>query len=76
MRAAEDMFDRTNTREAPWSVIPADDKPAARAAALEVIANRLSAGIDLSRPAFDDKLIRVARRVIGAEISRGRRSKK
>ena len=39
--AAEDMLRRTDTRSAPWTVIPASDKRAARAAVLHRIIYRI-----------------------------------
>ncbi len=65
--AAEEMFQRTSTRLATWQVIPADDKPAARAATLKIIADCLGAGIDLARPTLDGKLLRMARRAIDGD---------
>jgi len=72
IKAAEDMFQRTSTREAPWTVIPADNKPVARIMALKVIANCLGAGVDVEHAPFDKKLLRVARRVIDGESSNSR----
>ena len=50
--AIEDMVHRTSTENAPWWVIPANNKKYARLAALETIRSVLSEGVDLSpRPA-------------------------
>jgi polyphosphate kinase 2 (PPK2 family) len=70
--AAEDMLARTNTKCAPWEVIPADDKPAARLCALRLIAERLSVGVDLGSPPIDAKLVRIARRAIGGAAPRAK----
>jgi hypothetical protein len=45
--AIEDMMRKTSTRRAPWHLIPANDKPFGRLAALRVIADRLSKDVSL-----------------------------
>jgi polyphosphate kinase 2 (PPK2 family) len=65
VKAIEDMFDRTSTRAAPWHVVPSDDKPAARAEALRIVANRLSQGLDLSLPPLDRRIARMALKMLG-----------
>jgi polyphosphate kinase 2 (PPK2 family) len=40
-QAACDMFDRTSTKAAPWTVVPANDKRAARLTVLDTIVRRL-----------------------------------
>lgn len=47
--AYEDMLNKTATANAPWYVIPADDKDHARIQALGVIAERLKKEVDLER---------------------------
>lgn len=71
VNATEDMFDRTHTANAPWHVIQADNKPAARCAALGTIIDRLTDGLDLSQPPLDPQIIELARRIlsVGAERS-------
>ncbi len=54
--AVHDMFDRTSTKAAPWHVIQSDDKPAARVAALKIIADRLGKGVDIATPEIDPRL--------------------
>ncbi|WP_284735769.1 polyphosphate kinase 2 family protein [Dongia deserti] len=65
VEAIEDMFDRTNTKAAPWDVVPSDDKPAARAQALGILVKRLSKGLDLSLPPLDRKVARMALKMLG-----------
>jgi polyphosphate kinase 2 (PPK2 family) len=60
--ATEEMFARTSTRDAPWCLIPAEDKKHARIAALTEIAARLSRDIDLSPPTLDDALLSEAQK--------------
>ncbi|ANF80897.1 phosphate--AMP phosphotransferase [Acinetobacter sp. NCu2D-2] len=43
LKAAADMFERTNTENAPWHVIATDDKYSARIAVLEAILKQLKA---------------------------------
>ncbi|WP_279477991.1 polyphosphate kinase [Aureimonas sp. SK2] len=53
--AANEMLERTSTTCAPWLVVPANDKRFARITVLEHIAERLSAGVDLTpRPVGKD----------------------
>lgn len=70
VEAIEEMFDRTNTKAAPWHAVPSDDKPAARAEALGLLANRLSAGLDLSLPPLDRKIARMALKMLGRNALR------
>ena len=65
VEAIEDMFDRTSTKHAPWHVVPSDDKPAARAEALGILAKNLSKGLDLSLPPLDRKIARMALKMLG-----------
>lgn len=48
-QAYEDMLNKTATKNAPWHVIPADDKDSARVQALGVIANTLNKHVDPAR---------------------------
>ena len=53
--ATNDMLARTSTGNAPWYVIPANDKKYARIEALSLIAKRLGHGVDLGpRPLNGD----------------------
>jgi polyphosphate kinase 2 (PPK2 family) len=45
-RAAQDMLARTDTRHAPWTIVPADDKRRARLAVLRALGDRIEAAID------------------------------
>ena len=48
--AINEMFQRTSTKEHPWHLIPANDKRYSRLAAIEVIVETLSKGVNLSLP--------------------------
>ncbi|MEI5687194.1 polyphosphate kinase 2 family protein [Sphingomonas kyungheensis] len=65
--AMHDMFARTDTGGAPWTVIAGDDKKAARIAALRLIADRLAAGVDMTPPPLDPEVKRVARAALGLD---------
>ncbi len=65
VEAIEDMFYHTDTKAAPWDVVPSDDKPAARAEALGILVKRLSKGLDLSLPPLDRKIARTALKMLG-----------
>jgi PPK2 family polyphosphate:nucleotide phosphotransferase len=62
--ASEDMFDRTNTANAPWHVIQSDDKAAARCAAFDIIIKRLSQGLNLKESIIDPQVIELARSIL------------
>jgi polyphosphate kinase 2 (PPK2 family) len=44
-RAVCDLIERTSNEHAPWVVVPANDKPAARIAILKTLCNRLEAAL-------------------------------
>ncbi|MEF2550307.1 polyphosphate kinase [Aurantimonas sp. A2-1-M11] len=56
--AADEMLARTDTAAAPWTVIAANSKKYARVTALETIAERLSANVNLAPPELDPELER------------------
>lgn len=60
--AIDEMFARTHTEVAPWTVIAAEHKRHARVAVIETIAERLSAGVDLSPPPLDPEIKAAAAR--------------
>jgi polyphosphate kinase 2 (PPK2 family) len=59
--ATDEMFARTSTEQAPWRLIPAEDKKHARIAALGHVAERLAEGVDLSAPRLDEAVLAAAR---------------
>jgi polyphosphate kinase 2 (PPK2 family) len=65
--ATEEMFARTSTRNAPWCLIPAEDKKYARVKALTEIAARLSRNVDLRPPSLDEAVLGEAQRLLGLE---------
>ena len=66
--AYEDMFDRTSTKAAPWTVIAADDKRAARIAGLEAVVAGLGAGVDLTYAPVDPDLRAMAEQALTVKL--------
>jgi polyphosphate kinase 2 (PPK2 family) len=66
--AIEDMMQRTSVRHVPWHLIPANDKPYGRLAALRVIADRLSKNVTLEPRALDPKVIEAAESLLGIRL--------
>ncbi len=62
LRAYHDMFDRTSTEIAPWTVIAANDKKTARIVGLEAVVAALGADVDLTWPEIDSKLKKAAKK--------------
>lgn len=65
LTAYAEMFDRTDTRWAPWRVIDANNKKAGRIAALTSIADRLEAGVSMHPADADEELMRIAKAALG-----------
>ena len=63
--AMHEMFKRTDTRWAPWTVIDGNDKKSARIAALTAIADRLEAHVSMAPPPVDPALEKVASKALG-----------
>ena len=78
--AIEDMMEKTSTRHAPWHLIPANDKPYGRLAALRIIADRLSKNVPLEPPPLNAKVMEAAERLLGmlvpAAEAKGHRSER
>ena len=58
--AYADMFARTHTRWAPWTIIDGNAKKAARIAALIQIADQLEAGVDMTAVPLDPEVAHLA----------------
>ena len=63
--AIEDMMQKTSTHRAPWHLIPANNKPYARLAALRIMVDRLSKGVSLDPRPLDPKVAEAAEKLIG-----------
>jgi AMP-polyphosphate phosphotransferase len=60
LAALRDMFDQTDTRWAPWTVIDGNDKKAARIAALARVAEALAAALPAEPPAITPAMEQLA----------------
>jgi AMP-polyphosphate phosphotransferase len=69
--AIEDMMEKTSTRRAPWHLIPANDKPFSRLAALRVITDRLSKGVALDARPLDPRVVAAAEQLLGIKLPIG-----
>ena len=65
LAAMAEMFQRTDTRWGPWTVIDGNDKQAARIAALTAIADRLEANVLMDPPPLDPEVEKIARKALG-----------
>ena len=66
--AIEDMMEKTSNRRAPWHLIPANDKPYGRLAALRIVADRLSKNVSLEPRPLDPKVIDAAEGLLGVRL--------
>ncbi|MFW2830861.1 polyphosphate kinase 2 family protein [Sphingomonas sp. ID0503] len=66
--AMAEMFERTDTEVAPWTVIDGNNKKAARIAALTHVAERLEAAVDMTPPPIDEAVAELARGVWGKKV--------
>lgn len=70
--AIEDMVEMTSTKQAPWYLVPANNKPFGRLAAFRAIADRLSRDIALEPRALDPRVEEAARQLLGITLSHAR----
>lgn len=63
--AMHDMFKRTDTAHAPWTVIDGNHRKAARIAALSAIADRLEQLVPMKMPRADPKVVALAKKAFG-----------
>ena len=68
LKAMADMFERTDTRWAPWTVIDGNDRKAARITALTAIADRLERRVDMTPPEADPELVKLAEEALGRSL--------
>jgi AMP-polyphosphate phosphotransferase len=73
--AIEDMMEETSTRRAPWHLLPANDKPYGRLAALRIIADRLSKGVTLEPRQLDPQVAEAAEHLLGIKVPAGKKRK-
>ena len=68
LKAYHDMFGRTDTRWAPWTVIDGNNKKSARIAALTAIADALERNVDMMPLAADPEVVALAEAAFGQKI--------
>ncbi|WP_074221689.1 polyphosphate kinase 2 family protein [Rhodovulum sp. ES.010] len=67
VEAIDDMLARTSTPDAPWHVVPANDKRYARIHALRLVVDALSYGMTLEPVVPDGKVLDAAHRVLDVD---------
>lgn len=65
LEAIADMFARTDTRWAPWTVIDGNSKKAARIAVMQHVADRLEEHVPMEPPEADPKIVALAESHLG-----------
>ncbi len=55
MDCYEDLLNRTSTEDAPWFIIPSDDKKTSRILVAETILNTLKKYTDIDEPELDEE---------------------
>jgi polyphosphate kinase 2 (PPK2 family) len=60
--AIEDMMEETATKHAPWHLIPANNKPYGRIAALRILVDRLGQDVPLEPRPIDPGILKQAKR--------------
>ncbi len=68
LAAMRDMFERTDTRWAPWHVIDGNNKKAARIAVLTAVANALEKQVEMSPLPADPEVVQLAEVALGGPI--------
>jgi polyphosphate kinase 2 (PPK2 family) len=66
--AYQEMFERCDTADAPWTVIAANSKKMARIKGLQAVIKTLEKGVDLSYPPLDPKLRETAEAALGLKV--------
>ena len=67
--AIEEMFDKTDTRWAPWKVIDGNHKKYARIAALTHIADMLEKAVSTKPPVVDAEVARLSKEAFGLDLA-------
>jgi hypothetical protein len=64
--AVEDMIGRTSTRRSRWYLVPANNKPFTRLAALSILADLLAKGVPLAPRPLDARTAMAASRLLSS----------
>lgn len=75
LKAYHAMFERTDTRWAPWTVIDGNNKKSARIAALTAIADQLEKQVDMKPLDADPEVVKLAEEALGCTIGEREDSK-
>jgi polyphosphate kinase 2 (PPK2 family) len=67
--AIEDMMEETTTRRAPWYLIPTNNKPYGRIAALRILVDRLGKEVSLEPRPIDPELLKEAQGALSLSAS-------
>ena len=68
--AIEDMIERTSTKNAPWHLIPTNDKSYGRLAAFTILIDRLGEGLRLEPRPLDPRIAEAAARQLDLSSSK------
>ena len=68
-RAIDTMIARTSTKQAPWHLIPANDKKYARIEVMKRLCRVLAKGVDLSPPPLDERIVAEAEELLDLDAS-------
>ncbi|MEO1204784.1 MAG: hypothetical protein AAFV45_00480 [Pseudomonadota bacterium] len=63
--AIDEMFEKTSTDAAPWTVIEANNKKYGRISAMQTVVDCLVKDVDLSPPQVDPEVLAAARKQLG-----------
>jgi AMP-polyphosphate phosphotransferase len=74
VKAMADMFDWTDTRWAPWTVIDGNNKKSARIAVLTAVADKLEKSVSMAPLAADPEVVKLAQEALGGTIGEKERS--
>jgi polyphosphate kinase 2 (PPK2 family) len=66
--AYEEMFNRTSTEAAPWTLIPANRKWTARVRVLEEVVAQLGRGVKIEPPRLDPEVVEAAEQALGVSV--------
>ena len=70
INAIEEMFDKTDTKMAPWHVIQAEHKWFARVNVLKTIVEALSEGVIVEPPPIDPTVVHLAKQQLGITLEK------
>ncbi|WP_372621595.1 polyphosphate kinase 2 family protein [Alteromonas stellipolaris] len=70
--AIEEMFDKTDTKMAPWHVIQAEHKWFARISVLKTIVEALSEGVTVEPPPIDPTVVHLAKQQLGITLDQSK----